>query len=210
MIELDVRNDEAYALAEQWYDEVVFTKVVSLEKSPDYAALNEELSELRAKYKHVALLLITKKPSLIRELKNRKLRALLYVQGGNLKINRAALEAKVDALISPELGRRDSGMDHILARMAARNDVAIGFSFSPLLRANPYERANMLRLMMRNWRLIEKYRAPRFLTSSAESIWEVRAPRDLMSFGIALGMEIPQAKASLTFFPQKILKKIKN
>jgi len=63
---------------------------------------------------------------------------------------------------------------------------------------------------MRNWRLIEKYRAPRFLTSSAESIWEVRAPRDLMSFGIALGMELPQAKASLTFFPQKILKKIKN
>lgn len=207
MIELDVRDEKAYELAEEWYDEVVFTKVLHLEKSPDYAALMEEIKGLRAKYKNVALLLVTKKPSLIREVKNRKLKALLYVQGGNLKINRAALEAKVDALLSPELGRRDSGMDHILARMAAKNDVAIGFSFAPLLRASSYERANILRFMVRNWRLIEKYKAPRFLTTSAENMWEVRAPRDLMSFGIALGMEIPQAKASLTFFPRKILGK---
>jgi ribonuclease P/MRP protein subunit RPP1 len=207
-IEMDIRDAKAYELAEEWFDEVVFTKKLKLEKSPDYGKLKEELKELRERYKKVALLLITNKPSLIREVKNRNLKALIYVQGGSLKINRFALEIGVDALISPEFGRRDSGLDHVLARLAAKNDVAIGFSLAPLLRANPYERANILKFMMRNWRLIEKYKVPRFLTSSAESFWEVRAPRDLASFGIAIGMEIPQAKASISFYPRKILEKL--
>ncbi|AIF68840.1 ribonuclease P [Palaeococcus pacificus DY20341] len=205
MIELDVRDEKAYELAKEWYDDVVFTKKLVLDRSPDYGKLKAELKELREKYGKVALLLITKKPSLIREVKNKHLKALIYVQGGNLRINRFALESKVDALISPELGRKDSGLDHILARLAAKNNVAIGFSLAPLLRANPYERANILKFMMRNWRLIEKYKAPRFLTTSAENMWEIRAPRDLMSLGIALGMDIPQAKASLSFYPEGIL-----
>ena len=207
-IELDIRDEKAYELAEEWYDEVVFTKKLPLNGSPDYEKLKEEIRELRGKYKKVALLVITNKPSLIREIKNRNLRALIYVQGGNMKVNRFALEIGVDALISPEFGRKDNGFDHVLAKIAAKNDVAIGFSISQLLRANPYERANILKFMMKNWQLVEKYKVPRFLTSSAESKWEVRAPRDLMSLGVAIGMELPHAKASLSFYPEKIVKKI--
>lgn len=207
-IEMDVRDEKAYELAGEWYDEVVFTKRLRLDKSPDYDKLKEELRELRDKYRRVALLLITNKPTLIREVKGKNPKALIYVQGGNMKINRFALEIGVDALISPEFGRKDNGFDHVLAKIAAKNGTAIGFSLSHLLRANPYERANILKFMMKNWRLVEKYKVPRFLTSSAESKWEVRAPRDLMSLGIALGMEIPQAKASVSFYPEKIVKKI--
>ncbi|WP_456422892.1 RNase P subunit p30 family protein, partial [Thermococcus sp.] len=57
------------------------------------------------------------------------------------------------------------------------------------------------------WELTKKYRVPRFITSSAESKWEVRSPRDLMSLGINIGMEVPDARASLNFYPRKILKK---
>ncbi|NJE07254.1 Ribonuclease P protein component 3 [Thermococcus sp. M39] len=206
-VELDIRDEKAYELAEEWYDEVVFTKKLALNGNLDYEKLKEEIKELREKYGKVALLVITNKPSLIREIKNRNLKALLYVQGGNMKINRFALEVGVDALISPEFGRKDNGFDHVLAKIAAKNDVAIGFSISQLLRANPYERANILKFMMKNWQLVEKYKVPRFLTSSAENLWEVRAPRDLMSLGIALGMEIPQAKASVSFYPEKIVKR---
>lgn len=204
-VELDVRSEDAYERAEELFDDVVYTKVLRLEKSPDYEKLKEELRELRGRYGHVALLIETAKPSLIREVRNRNLKALIYVQGGDLRVNRFALESGVDALISPEFGRKDSGLDHVLARLAAKNGVAIGFSLAPLLRANPYERAAMLREMMRNWHLIEKYRAPRFITSSAETRWDVRDPRDLVSFGVALGMDLPQAKASLTVFPEKML-----
>ncbi|AMQ19095.1 Ribonuclease P protein component 3 [Thermococcus peptonophilus] len=207
-VEMDVRSEEAYELASEWFDEVVFTKKLVLESPPDWDSLKDELKELRGKYGKVAILLVTKKPSLIREVKNRNLKALIYVQGGDMRINRMAIESGVDALISPWFGRKDPGFDHTLARMAARRGVAVGFSLSPLLNTNPYGRAQILRFMMKTWQLVRKYRVLRFLTSSAESRWEVRGPRDLMSLGINMGMEIPEARASLNFYPRKILGKL--
>ncbi|CAI1492087.1 Ribonuclease P protein component 3 [Thermococcus nautili] len=207
-IEMDVRSAEAYELAKEWFDEVVFTKKLVLDNEPDWDSLKEEVRELRKTYGKVALLLVTKKPSLIRAFRARNLKALLYVQGGDMRVNRMAIEAKVDALISPWLGRKDYGFDHTLAGMAGRRGVAIGFSLSPLLRANPYERALTLRFMAKVWELTKKYRVPRFITSSAESKWEVRSPRDLMSLGINIGMEIPEARASLNFHPRRILGKL--
>lgn len=204
-IEMDVRSEEAYELTEEWFDEVVFTKVIKLDSEPDWGRLKEEVRELRKGYRKVALLLVTKKPSLIREFKNRNLKVLLYVQGSDMRVNRTAIEERVDALISPWLGRRDYGFDHTLAGMAGRRGVAIGFSLSPLLGANPCERALTLRFMTKVWELVRKYRVPRFLTSSAENRWEVRSPRDLMSLGISIGMGVPEARASLNFYPRRIL-----
>jgi len=209
-IEMDVRSEEAYELAKEWFDEVVFTKKLVLESSPNWGELKEELRLLRERYGRVALPIVTKKPSLIREVKNRNLKALIYVQGGDMRVNRFALESGVDALISPWLGRKDPGFDHVLARIAAKRGVAVGFSLAPLLRANPYERVQLLRFMAKTWELVKKYRVPRFLTGSAESKWEVRSPRDLMSLGINIGMEMPEARASLNFHPLKILKKFED
>ena len=206
-IEMDVRSEDAYEFAKKWYDEVVFTKKLILKSLPNFEKLKNEVNELKKEYGKVALLIITDKPSLIREVKRRVPKALIYVQGGNLRVTRFAIESKVDAIISPELGRKDNGLDHVLARLAAKNEVAIGFSLAPLLRTTPYEKANILKFMIKNWKLVNKYKAPRFLTSSAESKWEVRSPKELMSLGIALGMEIPQAKSSLSFYPERILKK---
>ncbi|WP_457752112.1 Ribonuclease P protein component 3 [Thermococcus sp.] len=204
-IEMDVRSQDAYELAKEWFDEVVFTKKLVLEGSPDWGELKERIKELLRRYGKVALLVVTKKPSLIREVKNRNLKTLLYVQGGDMRVNRFALETGVDALISPWLGRKDPGFDHILARIAARRNVAIGFSLAPLLTAKPYERVQLLRFMTKTWQLVDKYSVPRFITSSAKTRWEVRSPRDLMSLGMNLGMDIPQARASLNFYPRRIL-----
>ncbi|RLF74559.1 ribonuclease P protein component 3 [Thermococci archaeon] len=206
-IEMDIRSEEAYNQAKEWYDEVVFTKKIYLKSSPNFDSLKSEVKEVKEKYEKIALLIITENPSLIREVKKRIPKALIYVQGGNLRVVRFAIESKVDAVICPEFGRKDSGLDHVLARLAAKNEVAIGFSLAPLLRTTQYEKANILKFMIKNWKLVNKYKAPRFLTSSAESKWEVRPPKDLMSLGTALGMEIPQAKSSLSFYPERILKK---
>ncbi len=206
-IEMDVRSEDAYELAGEWFNEVIFTKVLKLGSEPEWDKLKDELRGLRRTYGRVALLLVTKKPSLIRELKKRNLRALLYVQGGDMRINRVAIETGVDALMNPWAGRKDPGFDHTLARMASRRKVAVGFSFAPLLWAGPYERAMMLRFMARVWMLVKKYQVPRFIASSARRKWEIRSPRDLMSLGIAIGMEVPEAKASLDFHPRKILER---
>ena len=204
-IEMDVRSEEAYGLAAEWFDGVVFTKKLVLTGEPNWGALRENLRELRQEYGRIALLIVTKKPSLIREVKRRNPRALLYVQGGDMRVNRAAIESGVDALISPWFGRKDPGFDHTLAGMASRRGVAVGFSLSPLLRLNSYERALTLRFMEKAWRLVDKYSVPHFITSSAENRWEVRSPRDLMALGVSLGMEMQQARASLNFYPRKIL-----
>ncbi|NPA47853.1 MAG: Ribonuclease P protein component 3 [Thermococci archaeon] len=208
-VEMDVRDGEAYELAKEWFDDVVFTTKLTLKDEPDWERLKEDVRELRKEYGKVAVLVSTRKPSLIREIKRRNLPVLLYVQGGDMRINRYALESGVDALISPWLGRRDPGFDHVLARIAARRGVAIGFSLAPVLNAGQYERAMLLRFMGKVWRLVEKYGAPRFLTSSAENRWEVRSPRDLMSLGLAIGMDAPRARASLDFHPRAVLRRLR-
>ncbi|WP_297067400.1 Ribonuclease P protein component 3 [Thermococcus sp.] len=208
-VEMDIRSEDAYELSKEWFDEVVFTKKLVLESSPDWFALKEELRALRQEYGKVALLIVTRKPSLIREIKTRVSKVLIYVQGGDMRVNRTAIEAGVDAVVCPCFGRKDPGFDHILARLAAKYGVAIGFSLSPVLKAEPYEQSHLLRFQAEIWRLVCRYKVPRFITSSAEGKWEVRGPRDLMSFGINLGMGIPQARAGLDFYPGRILSKLK-
>ncbi|AEH24514.1 Ribonuclease P protein component 3 [Pyrococcus yayanosii] len=209
MVEMDVRSEDAYELARKWFDEVVFTMELSLKEEPDIGELKERVRELRGEYGKIALLVITERPSLIKTLRQRIGKVLLYVQGGNLRVVRYAIETGVDAIIGPWLGRRDPGFDHVLARLAAKKGVAVGFPMGPLLRASPYERATMLKFMARVWRLVDKYGVPRFLTSSAGNRWEVRGPRELMSLGIALGMDPAQAKASLSFYPLSLLERLK-
>ncbi|NJE30633.1 Ribonuclease P protein component 3 [Thermococcus sp. 18S1] len=208
-VEMDVRSEEAHALASEWFDEVVFTKKLVLDGLPDWGELKDELRLLRERYENVALLLVTSRPGLIKEVKRRNLRALLYVQGGDMRVNRLAIENGVDALISPWFGRKDPGFDHTLAGMAARRGVAIGFSLAPLLSAGPYERVQILRFMTKTWQLVDKYGVPRFITSSAETRWEVRGPGDLMGLGRNIGMDAPRARASLNFYPRRLLGKLR-
>src|SRR3972149_2171930 len=51
---------------------------------------------------------------------------VLLARGGDLKLNRIACETpQVDILTHPELDRNDSGLNHILVKEAAKNNVAI-------------------------------------------------------------------------------------
>ena len=64
------------------------------------------------------------------------------VLGGNDKQNRAAVENKnLDILLSPEIIRgrdfmhsRDSGLNQVLCTLAYKNNIAIGFNFSDVLK----------------------------------------------------------------------------
>ncbi|MFA4661424.1 Ribonuclease P protein component 3 [Pyrococcus kukulkanii] len=204
-IELDVRSEEAFELTKEWFDEVVFSYEVppgSLDKST--------LRELREKYEKVAITLVNPKPSLVKEVIQKFRQSyLIYVESRDLRIVRYSIERGVDAIISPWTGRKDPGIDHVLARLMAKRNVALGFSLRPLLYASQYERANMLRFMRKAWELANKYKVRRFITSSSKSKWEVREPRDLASLGIVLGMDVPQAKACLSAYPELILKRLK-
>lgn len=133
----------------------------------------------------------------LKELRNtiHKKKDLIIVQGGDEKINRAALEdKKVDILLCPEKNsRRDlmfsrrSGLNQVLCKLAAKNDVAIGFDFSYLLNSSGKERAKILGRMKQNVRFCKKYKVKMVFSSFARTKYELRSTDFLKTFQRILG-----------------------
>lgn len=100
---------------------------------------------------------------------------------------------------------RVSGMNHILAELAKNNELIVGFSFSKILNSNFTERAKKLGRIKQNIKLCKKYKVQTCFASFTNDPLEMRAPKDLISLLITLGMDVPKAKSSLT----SALKKLK-
>jgi ribonuclease P/MRP protein subunit RPP1 len=133
---------------------------------------------------------------------------LLLVKGGDLSLNRAAVETpEVDILAHPELGRSDSGFNYVLAKLASKNDVAIEINFREILTSSGVTRSMVLSHMRENIKLAKKYKVPIVLCSGAISNWELRSPLCLISMATQLGLELKEAKLSLSKIPEKIIKR---
>ena len=130
--------------------------------------------------------------------------------GGDDKKNRAIVENKeVDIFLSPEKSRkkdfmfyRDSGLNQVLLNLAYKNKIAIGFNFHDVLISD--DRKSILGKMMQNVRLCRKYHVSMVIISGATNELETRAPKDLLSFGISLGMVPLEAKTALCFEKKRI------
>lgn len=114
---------------------------------------------------------------------------VLVYEGGNAELNRKAAEDKhVDIILHPEKGRKDSGVDHVIAKKAAENDVAIGFDLRQLNRESKAQ-THILKHWKKNLKLCEKYDTPYIITSAAENKNGLRAPRDIKSIIDSLGFD---------------------
>ena len=59
---------------------------------------------------------------------------VILVHGGDLEVNRTAVETpEVDILLHPEMERDDQGLDHVMVRLAKENNVAIDFAFNDVI-----------------------------------------------------------------------------
>ncbi len=133
----------------------------------------------------------------IRKIRNKA--EIVMVHGGNYDINRAACESSmVDVLCHPELGRKDSGLDHICVKAAAENNVAIEINFREILENYKKRRVNVISSIKRNVMLCNNYSAPVVITSAAVSKWGMRAGRELASFGYLFGLDLPKAIDSVS------------
>jgi ribonuclease P/MRP protein subunit RPP1 len=123
---------------------------------------------------------------------------LILVRGGSEEANRAALEtAEVDMLIHPSLENGGPGVNHILARLGAKNNVAVCFDFWDILRSYKKTRSNVLSSMMETARFVRKYRCPFVLSSGALSEWDMKAAPELIAFGKFLGFEEGECRKAL-------------
>ena len=139
--------------------------------------------------------------------KRRKNFDILLARGGDLRLNRAAVEtAEVDILTHPEYERNDSGLNHVLVKLAAKNNVAIEVNFREILTSTKKTRSKVLSNIQSNIKLAKKYRAPIILCSGSISHWELRDPQVLISMATQLGLTLKEAKESITKIPSKIIK----
>ena len=114
---------------------------------------------------------------IVRKYRNKS--SCISVLGGNLKVNRTCLEnIQVDVLSKPYLKRYDSGLNHILAREAKANNVAIELVFSDILNSYLSHRSKILANFRDIYKLHRKYEFPLILSSGAESILDLRTVKD--------------------------------
>jgi ribonuclease P/MRP protein subunit RPP1 len=134
--------------------------------------------------------------------------ALVAVHGGNEKINRAAVEnPKVDILAHPSGERGEGGLNHVLVRYAAENGVAIDFNMNALIHSRRGDRARIIGKMRENLKMVRKFNAPVILTSHARSVYNLRAPREMIALASLFGMTREEATRALSETPAGILEK---
>lgn len=131
--------------------------------------------------------------------KIRKKHVLLVAKGGNIELNRAVVETKeIDILSSPLLENKKPGINHIIARLAAKNNVAIDFALAPVINSSKKSRSEIVSAMLEDARFVKKYKAPFVITSNALSAWDLRAPSELIAFGRFLGLPENKIKKTLS------------
>lgn len=144
------------------------------------------------------------------DIRSKRMFDMLLARGGDLSLNRAAVEAKeVDILTHPEHGRYDCGMNHVMAKLAKRNNVAIEINFREILTSTKKTRSHILANMRDNVSLAKKYKMSIVLCSGAISHWELRDPLIMASMAEQLGLPLKQAKENVSKVPEKIMKRAK-
>lgn len=121
---------------------------------------------------------------------------LLSVHGGTDRLNRFAVEQeRVDVLARPMAG--DGDVNHVLATRAAANGVRIEFDFGPVLRTTGGERVRALRDLRKLREVVADAGAPFLVSANPASHLELRASRELVAVGEAVGFDPETVRAGL-------------
>lgn len=138
--------------------------------------------------------------------KSRKHTDILMVRGGDLKVNRAACEdQRVDVLSQPYRSRRDTGINHVLARKAAENCVAIEINLKSLLKTNLRYRYQVISHFRHIIDLQRKFNFPLIITSNANSKYDLKTPHDISALAKCFGMTFEESFDAISRTPQDII-----
>ena len=124
----------------------------------------------------------------------RSKRTIVCVHGGDL--NRFAVEQpQVDVLAHP---MEDGDVNHVLAKTAAENGVHFEFNFGRVLRAEGGDRVQAIQGLRKLREMVTQYDAPYVVSADAGSHLALRAPRELLAVGEAIGLDREMIEAGLT------------
>ena len=126
--------------------------------------------------------------------------------GGDLKVNRSVCEnRRIDVLSRPYYKRKDSGMNHVLAKEAQRNNVAIELCFRDILNNRLKYRARVISSFKEIMMFHRKFKFPLILTTDSKSIYHIRSTRDIAAFFRSIGFSDEEIYNGFYYYPKKIV-----
>ncbi len=134
--------------------------------------------------------------------------AVVVAHGGDEVINRAAIDAGVDLLAHPNGERgygRERPFDHVLAREAAENGVAVELSLASVLRASGGERVEAIRGIHETLNFVRKYDTSFVVSADPYTHLQLRAPRELRALAHLVGIEDEEFERCTNETPERLL-----
>ncbi|MCD6127875.1 MAG: hypothetical protein J7J21_05855 [Methanomicrobia archaeon] len=139
---------------------------------------------------------------ILRELGKTK---LIFVRGGDLKLNRGIVQEKRVSVLSDPYP-----IDDVTARKASENKIAFEINVEEIIRRRGYARSRLIENLKNTIRVSKKNHAPIVITSGSANEFTLKSPRTLVAFGKILGMEYYEAKSAIYNIPKMILQKGEN
>jgi len=120
---------------------------------------------------------------------------ILLVKGGELKMNREAVQNPFcDFLINPFENREDAGINHIFAKKASKNDVGIVININSLNFKNLYEENKTFSKILEIAKLCRKYKVAFLFASFAKNKYELKDYKFFEAIEYILGFEEKEIK----------------
>ena len=109
-------------------------------------------------------------------------------------------------LSQPYSSRRDTGINHILAKKASENDVAIELNLRYLLKTNSRHKYRVISQFRHILQLHRKFNFPLIITSCATSRYDLKSPKDIFALVKCLGMSFDETFNAISTTPKNIIK----
>lgn len=131
---------------------------------------------------------------------------VLVYYGTTEQLNRKAVESsEIDILLTSVNEGKVTGFNHVTAKKASKNGVAVGLDLSETPE-DPEKRSVMLADWRKIMELCEKYGADYLVTTGASTVMELRVPQDIAALIDSIGFS---GQDSVSRTPRKILETIK-
>ena len=129
----------------------------------------------------------------------------IAIEGGDDAFNRRAIETlRINYLVSPEikpknnnLKQRDSGINHVVAKEAAKRNITIIISMSDIAKLTSVEKVRRLERLIQNVKICRKAKCDIKIVSLANNKNNIIDEKSRVSFGASLGMSSQQVSKAI-------------
>lgn len=144
---------------------------------------------------------------IITSLRDKKFKGLIILRGKDDAFNRRAIETlKIDGLVlssaldlNDTLKQRDSGLNHVVAKEAVLKEIYFIVDMGEMSSLNGKGKARAMSRVIQNIKICRKAKCSLKIASFARDENRIVGGLGRRSFGVSLGMDSEQSKASVVY-----------